>query len=211
MARTNKFEYEALVESELISAPGGLSLDELLARCGLNVDRSTLFRHLARLIELGRVERVGNARASRYRPANIARAPALPEPPQAARPAAANVVRITERQPTHGTPHSMPGEAHQAQQTGRLEPENPPVSIPEHDIALKKAVRTVVRDWKRCNEMNLRIYLSLLVKPEYVEELAAAVKVELAGLHEGNLEAYGLTPLEFSRYIASESSRARSA
>ena len=73
---------------------------------------------------------------------------------------------------------------------------------------MKKAVRTVVRDWKRCDELNLRIYLSLLVKPEQVEELAAVVKIALSGLHEDNLDGYGLSPADFSRYIAAPSSEA---
>ena len=211
MARTNKFDYAALAESELISAPEGLSLDELLARCGLKVDRSTLFRHLTKLIDLGRVERVGNARASRYRPITVGQTLAPAEPPKAAPLAAPNVVQLTQRLPAHETPRLTPGESRQPQPFGRTETANPPVLVPDHGMAVNKSVRTIVRDWKRRNETNLRIYLSLMVKPEYVEELVAAVKAELAGLHEGNLDAYGLTPAEFSRYLASESTKTRSA
>lgn len=208
MARPKKFDYVSVVENELIAEPNGLSLDELLARCRLNVDRSTLFRHLARLIETGRVERVGKARASRYRPLNIARMNPYSEPPQTQPPAAQDVPEIAENQPANETPLSMSSEALQVQQSGRAESEGIPVATPDYGIAVKKAVRTVVRDWKRCNEVNLRIYLSLLVKPEHVEEVAAVVKIELAGLHEGNLDGYGLTAVDFSRFIASTSNNA---
>ena len=208
MGRSKKFDYQTVVENELIAEPNGLSLDELLERCGLKVDRSTLFRHLARLIEKGRVERVGKARASRYRPLDIARMNTYPVPAHAQRPAAQHVPEIAEHQPPNETPLSTPSEAHQVLQSVRAEPEDIPVASPDYGTALEKAVRTVVRDWKRCNEVNLRIYLSLLVKPEHVEELAAAVKIELAGLHEGNLDRYGLSAVDFSRFFASANGNA---
>lgn len=205
MGRSKKFDYQAILENQLIAEPGGLSLDALLERCGLKVDRSTLFRHLARLIEKGRVERVGKARASRYRPLNIARMNTYPEPPHTQRPATQHIPEIAERQPPSEAPLLTPSEAHQVHQPGRAEPDDIPVATPDYGTAVKKAVRTVVRDWKRCDEVNLRIYLSLLVKPEHVEDVAAAVKIELADLHEGNLDGYGLSPADFSRFIAAAS------
>jgi len=72
---------------------------------------------------------------------------------------------------------------------------------------VKKTVRTVVRDWKRCNEVNLRINRPLLVKPEHMEEVAAAVKIELALLHEDDLDRYGLA-VDFNRFIALTSNNA---
>ena len=67
MGRPKKFNYQAVIENKLAEHPDGFSLDELLAFSELKVDRSTLFRHLTRLIERGQAERIGNARASRYR------------------------------------------------------------------------------------------------------------------------------------------------
>ncbi len=208
MGRSAKIDYQAVLEKNLIGHPDGLPLDELLERSGLKVDRSTLFRHLARLIEKGRVERVGKARASRYRPLNIARMDTYPESTNTQRPAAQPIPEIAERQPRNERPLSTSGEAHQIHQSGRAEPDNMPVATPDYGTAVRKAVRTVIRDWKRCDEVNLRIYLSLLVKPEHVEEVAAAVKIELAALHEGNLDGYGLSPADLSRFIAAASSKA---
>jgi len=77
MSRTSKFDYQAAIEKNLIAWPDGLTLDELLERSALEVDRSTLFRHLTRLIERGRAERIGKARATRYR--LLGAAPVKPE------------------------------------------------------------------------------------------------------------------------------------
>jgi hypothetical protein len=208
MGRSKKFDYQTLVEDELIAQPAGLSLDELLRRCALTVDRSTLFRHLSSLVEMGRVERVGKARASRYRPLNIERMHTPPEAERTPQSAAQPAPQSAAHPPPHEAPLSASGAARQAQQPGRAEAVSVPVAAPDYGAAVKKAVRTVVRDWKQCNEVNLRIYLSLLVPPEQVEALAAAVKIELAGLRAGNLDVYGLSPADFSRFIASANSNA---
>jgi hypothetical protein len=196
MARSKKFDYQALVENELSAEPEGISLDELLQRCELKVDRSTLFRHLVRLIEIGRVERVGKARASRYRLLNLA----LPY----TEPAPAPGAETTQHAPLHEPPHLAASAAAQLPQSARTEPYRSPLAAPDYGTAVRKAVRTVVRDWKRRDDVNLRIYLSLLVKREQIEGAAAAVEIALAGLHDGNLNEYGLTPAEFDRFIASE-------
>ncbi len=167
MGRSVKLDYQAVIKNKLSGYPDGLALDQLLARSGLQVDRSTLFRHLTRLIEKGRAERIGDARASRYR--------LLGE---------------------------VPIRAHLAlPYTQRAEPESVPVEAPECGAVVKKAVRTIVREWKRCNQVNLEIYLSLFVEPQHLNQVAAAVENELAGLHEGNLDKFGLTPAEFSVFI----------
>lgn len=207
MGRSKKFDYQATIESSLLAHPDGLTLDELLERSGLEVDRSTLFRHLAQLIQQGRAERFGKARASRYRPLNAVQADPHPEPQQAQQPAVQPVPEVVERPAPIAVPQLTPSSAVPAQHAPRPVPDKVPAAAPEYGIAVKKAVRTVVRDWKRLDDVNLRIYLSLLVKREHVEDVAAAVEIELARLHEGNLHEYGLTPAEFSRYVAPASTK----
>ncbi|TSA10356.1 MAG: hypothetical protein D4R74_14890 [Betaproteobacteria bacterium] len=80
------------------------------------------------------------------------------------------------------------------------EAENVPVPTPDYGVAIRKAVRVVVREWKRCDRRNLQIYLSLLAEPEHVDALSVTVEQELAGLHEGNLEKFELTPAEFGEF-----------
>lgn len=167
MGRSKKFDYQAAIENTLIGQPDGLTLDELLERSGLEVDRSTLFRHLTRLIETGRAERIGDARASRYRPLRDAPIRAHLAPPD----------------------------------TWLAEAESVPLEGPQHDAAVRKSVRTIVREWKRFNQLNLEIYLSLFVEPGHLNQVAAAVEKELAGLHEGNLDKFGITPAEFSVFM----------
>ena len=167
MGRSVKFDYRAAIEDSLTAHPDGLPLDDLLSRSGFNVDRTTLFRHLTRLIEAGRVERIGNARASRYRLHEIA------------------PVRTELTAPD----------------TQRAEPDRVPIAAPDYGAAVKKAVRTIVREWKRCNRVNLEIYLSLLVPSEHLNDVAAAVERELIGLHEGNLDEFGLSPADFSNFV----------
>ena len=167
MGRSKKFDYQAAIENSLIGQTDGLTLDELLERSGFKVDRSTLFRHLTQLIETGRAERTGDARASRYRLLSVA-----------------------------------PPRSHLAlPELRRAEPANVPVEAPEHGAAVKKTVRTIVREWKRFDRINLEIYLSLFLKPEDANEVAAAVEKELAGLHQGNLAEFGLTRTEFDLFV----------
>jgi hypothetical protein len=174
MGRSVKFDYRAAIEDSLTAHPEGLPLDDLLSRSGFSVDRTTLFRHLARLIEAGRVERIGNARASRYRRREIA--PAHP-------------------------PLALPD-------TRDAEPESVPAAAPDYSAAVTKAVRTIVRDWKRFDRINLQIYLSLLVKPEHLSEVAEMAEKELAGLHEGNLDAFGISLAAFRGFKAPASREA---
>ena len=197
MGRSKKFDYQTVIENSLIAHPEGLTLDQLLERSGFTVDRSTLFRHLARLIERGSAERVGNARASRYRPLDPARIAADPEPPDRQRPAVRQVPEFLERRPANETPFPLPSEVPQLPKTGRAEPARVPVMAPESGAVVKKAVRKIVREWKRFSRINLEIYLSLLVEPEHLNALAEAVEKELAGLHEGNLADFGLSTDEF--------------
>lgn len=208
MGRAKKFDYQAAIESSLIAHPDGLSLDELLEHSGFEVDRSTLFRHLARLIETGRAERIGKARASRYRAPSLARIVAEPEPPK--RPAAEQVPEFLQRPVPKETPFLPPDELPQLHQTGRTKPARVPVGAPEYAAVVKKAVRTIVRDWKRFSRVNLQIYLSLLVKPGDLNEVAAAVEKELAGLHAGNLGGFGLSPAEFAGFTPPAASEATS-
>lgn len=253
MGRARKFDYQAAIQHNLIAASGALTLDELLERSGLEVDRSTLFRHLTALIQQGRVERLGKARASRYRPLGGTRADEAPTQADMPHPAArfaperlaaslpgdrSHLTQVTDRQfdiggafePPMGTPgtaiiddRSAPGRtedvpesadaAHLTQESQEsngsmaenygpapAEPKSAPVPAPDYGVAIRKAVRLVVREWKRCDRRNLQIYLSLLAEPEHVEALGVTVEQELAGLHEGNLDLFGLTAAEFSEF-----------
>ena len=182
--------------------PEGLSLDELVEHSGLKVDRSTLFRHMAQLIEQGRAERIGKARASRYRPLNVLtsapdRSAQNPPPPGASTPATAQSAEpVAPSQPI-----APPDEAQVSHPSGSAEPQSGPSRAIDYEAVVKKAVRTVVRDWKRCNHINLQIYLSLLVKPDVLDEIAEVVEKELASLTEDDLDRFGLTPTEYSRFV----------
>jgi hypothetical protein len=200
MGRTNKFDYQAAIETCLIAHPEGLSLDELVEHSGLQVDRSTLFRHLTHLIEGGRVERIGKARASRYRPLNSARSAPDPESPRIPPSAVQRAPELSESHLPKAPSSQPPSEAHPASEISGAEPERVPGRGPQHEAVVKKAVRTIVRDWKRCNRVNLEIYLSLLVKPEQVDEIGAEVEKELAGLRADNLDRFGLTQADFSLF-----------
>ncbi len=202
MSRSNKFDYEAALENSLIAHPEGLSLDELVAHTGLKVDRSTLFRHMTHLIEQGRVERVGKARASRYRSLNPAQAVPEPHPPGTQHPAIAQAPEPAESPRPDVVPAQPLPQTGSAEPTPASSPATEPIK--NYDAVVKKAVRTIVREWKRCNRINLQIYLSLLVKPDVLNELAEVVEKELAGLREDDLDRFGLTPMEYSRFIPSE-------
>ncbi|MBE0614847.1 MAG: hypothetical protein IH604_14350 [Burkholderiales bacterium] len=197
MGRSNKFDYQVAIEASLIAHPEGLSLDELVELLGLKVDRSTLFRHMAHLIEQGRVERIGKARASRYRALNTAQDVPKPTPPDATLPAAAQAAEPV----APAQANAAPGEAPRLRRAGDVERRSASSRAVEYEAVVKKAVRTVVRDWKRCNHVNLQIYLSLLVKPDVLDAIAEVVEKELAGLSEDDLDRFGLTPSEFSRFI----------
>ena len=205
MGRSKKFDYESVIESKLLEHPDGLTLDELLARSGLEIDRSTLFRHLARLIERGRAQRVGKARASRYllrgHPGSEA-APALPDAQGSA------VQPVPAPAPTERTP---PLESAFSGWNRAPLPESDriPAELPEQGALVKKAVRRIVREWKQCSEVNLQIYLSLLVPRDQLDGFSSVVRRELAGLHEGNLDRFELTPSEFSGFVPPESTQAQ--
>ena len=205
----------------LIAHPDGQTLDELLQRSGLDVDRSTLFRHLTRLIELRRAERIGKARASRYRPPGVAVIRGDLALPQTQPAAVQSMPGVLERYSPNETPVPSAGEVQQVHLAGRddarsaensLQVRAEPVSVPDralaHDAVVMKAVRTIVRDWKRCNQVNLRIYLSLLVMPEHLDEVAAAVEKELAGLDEDALARFGLSPAELAGFTPPAGSEA---
>lgn len=195
MGRSKKFDYQAAIQSSLIAHPDGLTLDELLERSGFQVDRSTLFRHLARLIQAGGVERVGKARASRYRPLPITAVRDASHPHYTPRPALAPERSAENYPPVRVEPDSVP-------QPDRLAPpDNVADFTSAHRAVIKKAVCTVVREWKRCNRINLQIYLSLMAEPEHLDALTAAVEARLAGLHAGDLAEFGLTEDEFRRFI----------
>ena len=195
MGRARKFDYQTAIEGTLTAHPDGLSLDEMLGLAGFEIDRSTLFRQLARLIEQAKVERVGKARASRYRWLGEHGASTAPRPPMERPPAeiAANEPRsekpapAVRTEPDAGVPESTQPDATNAE-------------TPEHAIAINKAVRAIVRDWKRYDRVNLHIYLSLLVAREHIDRLAAAVDRELRGLHPDRLEKFGLTPEDLAVY-----------
>lgn len=200
MARSNKFDYQAAIQSKLIAAPEGLTLDELLERSGFDVDRSTLFRHLVRLIEQGKVERIGKARASRYRPLDMARIDTVPEQSCMQLPAAQAPPGSPEAEPPKALLFPPSSAAQAVSRSDLGEPDSMPVATPHYAMAVKKAVRTVVREWKRLNAANLQIYLSLLVAPEHLNEVSATVRKELAGLNADKLDEFGLTPAEFAAY-----------
>jgi hypothetical protein len=204
MGRTRKFDYQGLIEAELTAQPDGLRLDDILARCALNVDRSTLFRHLSRLIEAGRIEHIGKARASRYRwigGTGISADPATPDnPPSMLEPA----LEPTDRHAPTESAIPAQGDSAPLHLTDSTAPEARAISVRRYEAVVQKAVRTVVREWKSCSRVNLRIYLSLLVDPEQLESVAAVVESELAGLHEGNLSAYGLTLGEYAGFTPPE-------
>ncbi len=229
MSRSSKFDYQAAIESNLIAWPDGLTLDELLERSALEVDRSTLFRHLSRLIESGRAERIGKARATRYRLLGAARARSDSAPPELQPPPANDESPRVE--PAAGPAASPP--------TPALSPDEPlppapPDGVPaaaqaasifngnyapspaaaaraaledsRHGPLVIKAVRRVVRERSRFNPVNLDIYLSLLVPREELDDFTAEVKKELAELNEGNLYRFDLSPAEFSGYSPLEES-----
>ena len=200
MGRSKKFDYEAAIEDCLSAHPDGLALDELLQRSGLEVDRSTLFRHLTKLIEQGRAERIGKARASRYRPPSLVRSAADPVPVAGRQPGVAPAPAILEHPLPAATPVPPPSEVRQLPQAAQAEPDRVPALAVEHDEVVKKAVRKIVREWKRFDRVNLQIYLSLLVKPGLQDGVAVAVEKELAGLHQGKLAAFELTPAEFADF-----------
>jgi hypothetical protein len=206
MGRSNKFDYQAAIETCLIAHPEGLSLDQLVEHSGLQVDRSTLFRHLTHLIESGRVERIGKARASRYRPLNPARSVPDPEPSHIPPPAVQRAPKFLESHLPEAPSFQPPSEVHQASEINRAGPEDVSSRTPQHEAVVKKAVRTIVRDWKRCNRVNLEIYLSLLVKPEQVDEIGAEVEKELAGLRADDLDRFGLTLADFDRFVPPDAS-----
>lgn len=198
MGRSRKFDYQAVIKRKLAEYPDGLTLDVLLERAEFDVDRSTLFRHLSRLIEQGQVQRMGNARASRYRLPGATGTAADSAPP-ATPPAPAPVAYAPA--PSQPTPPKGPALSSENDGELRAEPDRVPVAPAEYSEAVDKAVRRVVREWKRCDHTNLQIYLSLMVKPEQLDEVTAVVEKELAGLHEGNLPRFGLTPAHLSGFI----------
>jgi hypothetical protein len=247
MSRTSKFDYQAAIESNLTPWPDGLTLDELLAHSALDVDRSTLFRHLSRLIERGRAERIGKARATRYR--LLGAAPIKPEPvlPDAAPTAPPTVPEPREDHPRNAAPTaaSPPGPSGTEPDSIPAAPRADSFSAPDDPLPLArpdstsarprapfaftasaspsparsdsaaledsrhgplviKAVRRIVRERKRFDPVNLDIYLSLLVPREELDEFAAVVRKELAGLHEDNLHRFGISPAEFSGYTPLE-------
>jgi len=187
MGRAKKFDYREVIAHALAAHPGGLSLDAMLAQAGFVVDRSTLFRHLSGLIDEGKVERLGKARASRYRwlgpqAADEARSqPAAPSSPvEAVAPGPDDPLEPFRSDPDIPAPDDAQLDATSTE-------------TPEHMVAINKAVRAIVREWKRYDRINLHIYLSLLAAPEHLDRLAAAVESELRGLHSGNLHKFGLT------------------
>ena len=197
MGRARKFDYQTAIEGTLTAHPDGLSLDEMLGLAGFEIDRSTLFRQLARLIEEAKVERVGKARASRYRwlgCQGIAAAPLpfmAPPPTEAAanEPGTEEPASTVRTEPEAAAPDSTRSDA-------------PNTEAPEDVTAVNKAVRAIVRDWKRYDRINLHIYLSLIVAREHIDRLAATVEKELKGLHPGNLERFGLTPADLAEYTS---------
>ena len=210
MGRSNKFDYQSAIENTLIANPDGLTLDQLLECSGLEVDRSTLFRHLAKLIEQGRAERLGKARASRYRSPSIVQIAADSAPPSGLHPEPKPAPEFMEHPPPRETFFQPPqAETQPAHRPVRAEPDPVSAEPPEYGEVVKKAVRKIVREWKRFSRVNLQIYLSLLVKPGELDEVAVAVELALAGLHEGNLADFGLTPAEFAGFTPPPDDEAR--
>ena len=121
MSQPAKIDYQAVIEKNLIGHPDGLPLDELLQRSGLKVDRSTFFRHLTRLIEGGRAQRIGRARASRYRLLGVARIRAHLALPYAQRPAVQYAPEFLERYLPNKTPFLSTSEIDQLHQAGRVD------------------------------------------------------------------------------------------
>lgn len=201
MGRSEKFEYKTAIENSLIANPDGLTLDQLLKCSGLEVDRSTLFRHLAKLIEQGRAERIGKARASRYRSPSLVQIAAEPAPPKDQHPEVQPAPEFMEHPLPQETLFQPPqGETQPAHHPVRAEPDRVSAGPLGYGEVVKKAVRKIVREWKRVNRVNLQIYLSLLVKPGQLNEVAEAVENALAGLNEGNLADFDLTPVEFAGF-----------
>lgn len=203
MGRSRKFDYQSLIENELTRYPDGLTLDELLQRSELEVDRSTLFRHLTQLIEQGRAQRIGNARASRYRLLANAEKGAGSGFAAATQPATGHNPERLERNLPAAAPDS--GDRRAQHGTGA---DHVRIDGLRHGAVVTKAVRRIVREWKRCDRTNLQIYLSLLVESEQVDEVAAVVESQLAGLHRGNLSRYGLTQADLSGFIPPSSEQA---
>lgn len=121
MGQPATIDYRAVIERNLIGHPEGLALDELLQRSGLKVDRSTFFRHLTRLIKDGRAERIGRARASRYRLLGVARIRAHLALPYAQRPAIGYAPEFLQRYLPNKIPFLSTVEIGQLREAGRVE------------------------------------------------------------------------------------------
>ena len=133
---------------------------------------------------------------------------ATPQPPVERHPAVQPVPVYRERHLTDKSPVPPPSAAPPLHQPARAEPDRVPAAAVEYGETVNKAVRKIVREWKRFSRVNLQIYLSLMVKPEHLNRVAAAVEKELAGLHQGNLAAFGLSPAEFAAYTPPAGSEA---
>ncbi|MFN0316780.1 MAG: hypothetical protein ACKVQA_17300 [Burkholderiales bacterium] len=74
------------------------------------------------------------------------------------------------------------------------------VSALEYRPLVREVVRLCVREWKSFAEARVRALLADRVKPEHLTEVAASVKRELLGLHEGNLVRFNLTSSDLKNF-----------
>ncbi len=126
MARRAQIDYQAVLENALANYPSGIALDELMREAKLSVDRSTVSRHLAQLIALRRVERVGNARAARYRLLGVGRIRAYLAVPYARRAPARYRREFLDRYLPGKTGFLSPAELEQLYAAGRVNIGNAP-------------------------------------------------------------------------------------
>lgn len=110
----------AALEEALAKHPDGLAMEELIREAKLDVDRSTVARHLTQLMALRRVERLGKTRAARYRLLGVARIRAHLTVPYAHRPPVRYRREFLDRYVPGKTPFLSPGELEQLYMAGRV-------------------------------------------------------------------------------------------
>lgn len=86
----------------------------------------------------------------------------------------------------------------QAYRYVRAEADTVSVGALEYRSQVRAAVRSIVRDWERFDELRLREQLNDTVKPEHLDEVTAEIAREIDGLHEGNLVRFQLSAADLA-------------
>lgn len=88
----------------------------------------------------------------------------------------------------------------QAYRYVRAEADVVSVGALEYRAQVRKAVCTVVRDWKQFDEQRLRQQLQGTVRPEHLDEVIDEIRREVDGLHEGNLVRFRLSMADLAAF-----------